>query len=524
MGRKRLKMNIIREVLKMSIEYQISNRKIARALKVSRPVVAKYLSVFNQSGLLYSELKNTNDDELLKIFKLQNNIDKPKLKRLYGNFPYYAKELTKTGVTRELLWQEYLEKEESGYSYSQFCYYFNKWQNNSALTMNLNHKAGDKLFVDFTGKKMKYYDRESGNFKFVEVFVGVLGASKLIYAEPLLSQDLDNWINGNQNAFLYIGGVPKAVVPDCLKSGVTKGSKYEPLINPVYNDFAEHYDTVILPARPYHPKDKALVENAVKIVYRYIFAPLRDETFYSLKELKVAFRKRLNILNSKQMQHLKISRFELFNKTDKAALKILPRERYERRFFKQLTVNANYHIFLREDLHYYSVPFKFRNKRVKVVYTGKKVEIYYKNMRLALHTRSNKANAYTTNPDHMPQSHKYIYEWTPQKFIDKASKLGIQTEQFIRAIINKMPHPEKAFKICSGILSLAEKYSSERIEKACSLGLKFEEYSYLKINNILKNGLENILEEDNHYTIPDHGNIRGKEYYLEKYKNNGVEL
>lgn len=520
MGRKRLKMNKIREVLRLGIEHGISNTQISGALNISRPIVKKYLSAFQQSGFFYSELKNITDDELLKILKLSNHHKKPKLQRLLEKFPGYVKELTRPGVTRKLLWREYIEEEETGYSYSQFCYYFNKWQNNSKLTMSIDHKSGDKLFVDFTGKKMPYYDGYGGSLKTAEVFVGVLGASKLIYAEPVESQKLDDWLNVGQNNFYYIGGVPHAIVPDCLKSGVTKGNKYEPLINPVYNDFAEHYNTVILPARPYHPQDKALVENAVTNVYRNIFAPLRDKIFYSLEELKAAVREQLDILNSKQMQILKISRFELFETTDKSALKPLPNEKYERRFFKQLTVAANYHIFLNEDLHSYSVPHKYRKKRVQVIYTPKIVEIYYNNRRLAIHQRSNKANGYTTNPDHMPANHKYIHDWSPQKFIDRGHKLGTGIEQFIQATIDKMPHPEKAFKICAGILSLADKYSIPRLEKACKVGLKFEEYSYLKINNILKNGLENILEEDdNYYKIPDHKNIRGQEYYKELQKS-----
>lgn len=517
MGRRRTKMNKIREVIRMCTELRLSENKTHLALALSRPTVSKYLEAFNKSGLSYREIKYLSDTELEEILGLGSRNIKQRLQILYDKFPDFAVELKKTGVTKQLLWEEYREEYPSGYSYSQFCYHFQNWQNSSKLTMHFQHKAGDKMFVDFAGKKMYYVDPDSGKTQEVQIFIGVLGASKLIYSEPVMTQQIDDWLNANHNTFRYFGGVPRAVVPDCLKSGVTKGNKYEPDINPVYADFAEHYGTAIIPARPYKPKDKALVENAVRMIYRNIFAPLRNRTFYSFEELKRAFRERLDILNSKKMQHLKISRFELWNKVEKNVLKPIPSERYERRFFKRLKVRSNYHIFLNEDEHYYSVPYKYRNKRVKVAYTAQNVEIFHNNLRIAFHKRSKQPGGYTTVLSHMPKNHRYIHDWTPQNFIDKAEKIGNDTAAFVRKVLKSKSHPEQGYKICAGLISLARKYGNIRLEKACRIGLEFNKFSYKSINNILKNGMENknkeVIKTDG--LLPVHENIRGKEYYLQ---------
>ncbi len=518
-------MNSIREVLKLSEKQYLSKRQIHRALKIARTTVSKYIEVFEQSGLKYTEIKDLSDDELFEILGLKNQESSVRFKELVRRFPKYIQELTRVGVTRYILWSEYLRETSDGYSYSQFCYHFQQWVNASKLSMHIDHKAGDKMYADFAGKKLSYHDSAIGKQQKVEVFISILPASNLIYVEPVMSQKKHDWISVNQNAFLYFGGVPKAIVPDCLKSAVTKGSKYEPELNREFFDFAEHYNTVILPARPYKPKDKAMVEQAVRIVYQSIYANLRNREFFSLGELKEAVKFELQKLNSRPMQHSKKSRFELFEHIEKKLLQPLPVERYERKYFKRLKVQSNYYIYLSQDRHYYSVPYIHRNKHVNVIYTEKNVEIYLKNERIAFYTRDKTPDHYSTNPDHMPSQHKYIYDWSPEKFINQAEEVGVATTAFVQKILAVKKHPEQAYKICSGIIALASKYTAQQMEVACEFCSKYNQITYKGVYNILKNGIENLLTEKNKITseIPEHSNIRGREYYLSLNNQNNIQ-
>jgi len=316
MPMRRISMEKIREIHRLKEQCQLSERAISRALNVSRPVVKDYLA---KAGLEYSEVKEFSDNELLEAIKGHHGSLSERYDVLRQKFDYFTKELKRPGVTIERLWQEYRAECPDGYSYSQFCYHFQLWRSASELTMHLDHKAGDKVFVDFTGKKLQIVDKKTGEIKDAEVFVAVLGASQLTYVEAIFSQKKADWLQANENAFHYFGGVLKAVVPDCLKSAVQTPDKYEPDINPEYADFAHHYRTAILPARPNRPKDKALVEGTVKIVYAWIFAALRNRTFFSLDELNQAIKEQLERYNSKPMQKLKISRKQLFEDTEKQA-------------------------------------------------------------------------------------------------------------------------------------------------------------------------------------------------------------
>ena len=413
------------------------------------------------------------------------------------------------------LWEEHKAEYGDVYSYSRFCYHFQVWRNSSELTMHIEHKSGDKTFVDFTGKKLQIKNSILGEERDVEVFVAILGASQLTYVEAVESQKKADWIRVNENAFRYFGGVTRGIVPDCLKSGVTKGDKYEPDLNPEYLDFAKHYGTTILPARPYRPKDKALVENAVRIVYAWIFAPLRNQTFYSLKDLNDAISVELESYNSKPMQRLKISRRELFNETEKSELKPLPREMYEFKRFCKLKVQFNYHIFLSEDRHYYSVPYQHRGKKVDVMYTESTVDISYNHVRLTFHKRDRQLNGYTTLKEHMPSHHKWVTGWSAERLIKWADSLGDSVKMLVEIILNSREHPEQGFKVCLGILNMSKEYGGLRLNKACKRSIYFHNYSYKGVKNILKNGLEDMeLDEELPYqSLPEHENIRGNKYY-----------
>jgi len=514
MVNRRTSMKKVREVLRLKEEAGLSNRQIARSLKISRPVVAQYLIDFKAEGLRYEDIKQLNDNELLKILEKSKQRKSEKYKILSEKFEYFLKELKKTGVTLQVLWEEYRRDYPDGYEYSQFCYHFQVWRNATKVHMHIEHKAGDKMFVDYAGKKFIIYDRLTEKPEKVSVFVAVLGASQLTYAEATRTQKQRDWILSNENALRYFGGAPKAIVPDCLKTGVKKGSKYEPRINPVYLDFAEHYDTAIVPARPYSPRDKALAEIAVEIIYTRLFAPLRNRKFYSIEELNRAFLELLEKHNDTFFQRTKISRRMLFNETEKDVLKSLPDRRYEYKDFSNPRVQFNYHAELKEDRHYYSVPYRLNGEKVLMFYTSNTVEIYHDNARVAFHKRDYKKYGYTTSRKHMPPEHKFYAGWTPQRFINWGGKIGKETEILVQNVMKRKKHPEQAFKSCLGILNFSKKYGDERLNSACARALQFEAYSYNSIKNILEKGLDKIEEtEELLPCFSSHKNIRGAEYY-----------
>ena len=506
-------MNKIREILRLS-ELKLSQRKIAEALSTSRKVISDIMKKATYLGISYSIIRELQDDTLTEMFGFDNSREPTNQDKLKDFFPYVYKELKRPGVTLQILWEEYLQIEPDGYQYSRFCYHFNLWKKEKEVTMHMEHKSGDKTFVDFTGKKLKVIERETGEEKDIEVFVAILGASQLTYVEATRSQKKEEFIQATENAFIYFDGVSNAIVPDCLKSAVTKGDKYEPDINPEYGDFARHYNTAILPARPNRPRDKALVENAVGIVYTRIFAPLRNWKFYSLEELNRAIKGLLESHNNMAMQKLKKSRREQFEESERSYLKPLPIERYQIRKFAQATVQLNYHAYLSEDKHYYSVPYRFKGKKVQIIYTIETVEIFHKNERLALYKRNYTNNRYTTNKDHMPSHHRYVAEWNPERIENWAGKIGSYVKEMAIQIMQRKSHPEQGYKAALGVIHLAKKYDNERLNAACKRALTFNNYSYMAVKNILEKNLDKV--NDNQKTqalLFNHENIRGEHYY-----------
>jgi len=514
MPMRRISMEKVREIIRLYQCCGLKQRAIARALGVSRPVVKAYIDNIQSAGLDYAEIEKMEDDALLQLIEGAGATSE-RYKVLRQNFEYFAKELKRPGVTLERLWQEYRAEHPEGYSYSQFCYHFQVWRQTSTLTMHIEHKVGDKMFVDFTGKKLEIVNKHTGEIEEVEVFVALLAASQYTYVEAVVSQKKDDWLKANQNAFEYFGAVPRAVVPDCLKSAVTTPNKYEPDINPEYADFARHFQTVILPARPNSPKDKALVEGAVRIVYAWIFAALRDRIFHSIEELNQAIHQELESYNARPMQKYGLSRKALFEQIEKAALLPLPQERYTRRNFKSLKVQFNYHIYLSDDKHHYSVPYRYRASQVRVIYTDMVVEIFHKNNRIAFHKRDRTANGYSTIKEHMPSHHRVISDWNPQRLITWADNTGKYVKAVIEHILEHRQHPEQAYKVCLGILNLTKKFDKQRIDKACHIAIEFQHYSYKGIKNILENRLESrqldCFESQSFATA--HANIRGNHYY-----------
>ena len=509
-----LRMTLVRQIL-IQKSKGTSNSEISRILDISRPTVIKYVNKTESIGLNWKSLLNLSDSELSGHFmETDSKKDEDRLVDMNDRFSYMDKELKRTGVTRYRLWLEYKQESPHGYNYSRFCYHYQMWRKQMDIPMHFEHKAGDKMQVDFAGKKLAYLDREKGKLIPVEVFVAILLASQYTYVEATESQRKEDFIGCLENALYYFKGVPRAIVTDNLKSGVNKASRYEAELNASLEEFGNHYSTGIMATRPYKPRDKPLVEGAVRIVYNRIYASLRDRTFYSLWEINQAIREELIAYNTICFQGRDYSRKDLYEKTEKAILAPLANERYEIKHYAMCTVQKSSHIKLGCDKHYYSVPFRYTGKKVKVVYTRRDVEIYLGYDRIAFHLRSRKAFGYTTLADHMPSVHRFISEWNPEKFERWATGIGAPTSAMIQAVLNSKKHPEQTYKSCLGILSFARKVGKERLNNACLRALSFHSISYRTVKEILEKGLDNDTSQQELFTvIPRHENIRGKDYY-----------
>jgi transposase len=514
MSKTKILMEKIREILKLSIGQKMSLRAVSSATGVCKTSVGEYLREFKRSGLPYEKLPKLNDDKLASLFENSKCASNKKYKELSVEFAGYEKELKRPGVSLYLLWEEYKNKHPEGLSYARFCHHYKMWKGKHKPEMHMIYKAGEKMFVDFAGKKQSIVDIETGEIIEVEVFVAILASSQKTYVEACYDQKKETWIRLQVNAFEYFGGVTRAIVPDNLKSGITKACKYEPVVNETYQDFADHYNTVILPARPGKPKDKSFVESAVNIIYHRIYAPLRDMTFFSLDELNVSMWQELEKHNNTPFQKRDSTRNILFEEIEREELISLPPTRYELKEFLKLRVEFNYHIFFKEDKHSYSVPYKYAGLKVKVVYTHSVVEIYDNNERIAFHKRNRKAYEYTTVPEHMPPNHQFIAGWDTSRFLRWSQKIGETAYEFIQKLLDSKAHPEQAFKACMGVLRLEKKYGKEAFESVCKNAIEFNCISYRFIDNSLKNKTY-LLSSDKEESaeLPEHENIRGKANY-----------
>jgi transposase len=477
--------------------------------------VKKYISLYQMLDIHIDDLLKKSDSELEEMFsKNTSAIITPQSQDLYDFFPYMERELKKVGSTRQSLWEEYIEKHPDGIRSTQFGERYKRWSKKVNPVMHMNHKAGDKMFIDYAGKTLKLIDKESGEIKEVQFFVAILGASQYTYAEASFSQKKEDFIKSIENALYYFQGVPQAIVPDNLRSAVTKSNRYEPTINDTLLDFAEHYETTILPARAYKPRDKSLAEGAVKILYQRIYSALRNKTFNKLNDLNEAIWKELELHNNKKLTGRPYSRLQLFKEDEQKKLAPLRVDRYEIKQLTHATVMQNSHVCLSKDKHYYSVPYKYIRKKVKIMFTSDNVEIYYKYIRIALHQRNYKTYNYTTIKEHLASTHQFITDWTPQRFINWGTSIDESVKLFITNLLEKKQHPEQAYKSCMGVLSFSKKVGNERLIKACKRALEYEIYNYKIIQKILENGLDMLPGgEDNQRDLPKHHNIRGKNYY-----------
>lgn len=507
-------MSKIRQILRMYTQGE-SKLKISDHSGVARNTLKKYIKRFIRLGLTQDEIESMSDEQLDKLFGEQPVKDRgARYDTLKALFPHIEKELRKRGITRLRLWSEYKSKHPDGYSRSQFCELYNAWLKISHPTMHIEHKVGDKMYIDFAGGKLSYIDKQTGEIIENEVFVAILGASQLTYIEATESQKQEDFIQCCENALHYYGGVPQAIVPDNLRSAVTKSSKYEPTLNETYEHFAYHYSTAVLPTRAYKPKDKSLVEGAVKIAYRRIYAELYGTNYYSLEELNLAIKEALEKHNNTRLTDRNYSRREFFEETEKAVLQPLPSHRFEFKRRQLCTVASNGHVCLREDKHYYSVPYQYIGKKVKILYNRNYVEVFFKYGLITCHERGRKMYRYTTVKEHLATAHQFIADWNPEKFISMAGDIGESVQKFVRKVLEHKPHPEQAYKSCMGILHFERKVGKERLNAACDRALDYGTYSYSIIKSILERNLDMINEpQEDLQCIPEHDNIRGKSYY-----------
>jgi transposase len=514
MLKNRLIMSKIRQLLRLHTQGK-SKMFIKEHTGLSRNTVKKYIKLFRESKLTYQELAELSDKDLNDLFGNNKPVESAKrLIKLIELLPDIDKSLKRKGATLELVWNDYFKAHPDGYRFTQFCKHYNDWKRQSNPVMHMEHKAGDKMFVDFAGEKMKIVDRQTGEEKEAEVFVAILGASQMVYVEATESQKKEDFITVCENAMHYYGGVPQAIVPDNLKSAVTKSDRYEPTVNETFEDFAEHYGTTILPARAYRPKDKALVEGMVKIIYRRIYTVISKETYFSLAELNEAIRKALEELNNTFFRGRDYSRSQQFDEIEKTALQPLPVNRYEFKKQQMVTVLKDGHVCLGEDKHYYSVPYRFIGKKVKIIYTKEKLNIYLDHECIASHDRLKGKFIYTTMPEHVASTHRYVTEWSAEKFIRWAEKVGPDAKMLVEQILCKKQHPEQSYKSCMGILRLAGKVGDERLNKACRMALEFGYINYKAVLDILMKNLDKTSPDDpDNGDLPPHDNIRGGDYF-----------
>jgi len=506
-------MRKVRDVLRLSLCEGLSLRQVAAALQVPFTTVADHVRRAKAAGLSWPLPDGLDDDALEAL--LFAAAAPPAERRPMPDWEKVHVELRRPQVTLMLLWLEYRETFADGYAYSQFCALYRQWRAHVDVVMRQEHKAGEKCFVDFPGRQVPIYDEATGEVAFgAELFVAVLGASSYLFAEALRSQELLHWVTGHCQAFEFFGGCPAIVVCDNLRSAVTRPHRYEPDVNATYSEMAAHYGVAIIPARSYKPRDKAKVEAGVLLAERWIMARLRNERFESLGEANIEIRRLVDWVNDRPFKKLAGSRRSLFEQLDRPALRPLPAERYQFATWRQARVNIDYHIEVRADRHYYSVPYHLAGQVVDVRLAAATVEVFHRHRRVASHVRKFSAG-YSTDPAHMPESHRRHASWTPGRIIAWANQTGPATAKLAEAIMAARRHPEQGFRSCLGIVRLGDRYGRDRLEAACERALAVRAYSYRSVESILRTGLDRqpLPADGPPRAHPSHDNVRGRDYY-----------
>src|SRR5215475_3915525 len=487
MLRQRLSMRQIQEVLRLKWAARLSERQIAHSLGLSRPTVAAYVRRAQVAGLSWP-LPDGLDAATLDQRLFPSSATPVPATRLVPDWATVHHELKRKGVILFLLWQEYKATTPEGFQYSWFCHAYRAWASKLTLVMRQTHRAGEKLFVDYAGQGIPIVNAQTGEVHEAALFIAVLGASNYTYAEATWTQSLPDWIGSHVRALTFFGGVPQLVIPDNLKAGVAKACRYEPELNPTYAEWARHYNTAVLPARPYKPKDKAKVEVGVQIVERWILAQLRHQQFFSLAELNTAIAALLTTLNHRPFKKLPGSRHSQFLTYEQPALKPLPAIPYEYAEWRHARVHLDYHLEI--EGHFYSVPHRFVRQAVDVRLTATTIEVFHKGERIATHRRSSRKGSHTTLAEHMPKAHQRHLEWTPGRFLNWAQTIGPATRTLVQHLLEHRAHPEQGYRSCLGLLQLAKRYSAPRLEAACQKAISLGAFTRRSVASILAHGLD----------------------------------
>lgn len=514
MPQKGLSMRKIKEVLRLRFAADLDQNQIARSCSIGQSTVHRYLKKAAAAGLTWPLPEEYDDRQLNELlFPLRPCCSEPN-RQASVDFAEVHRELkTHRHLTLQLIWEEYRQNQSDGYGYSRFCELYQRWIRNHNVVMRQDHLPGEKMFVDWAGPTVPIYDPRTGEVTPASLFVAVLGNSTYTFARAAIGQGLANWIGCHVHAFEFFAGTTKLIVPDNPRTGVDRACRYEPDINRTYHEMSQHYGTAIMPARPYKPRDKAKVENAVLVAERWILAALRHHKFFALAELQDAIAPLLERLNNRPFRKREGTRASLYVSEDRPALQALPAERYVIADWKTVRASIDYHVEI--DRHYYSVPYQLAGQQLEARSTAMTVEVFDAGKRIASHVRSSVPYHHTTVHEHMPKSHQAHLEWTPSRLIHWAATVGTATAAVVRTILENKPHPEMGYRACLGIMRLAKTYSNQRMEAASQRAIDLQACSYASLRSILKRSLDQqpTINIEPERTGPRHENLRGAEYY-----------
>lgn len=513
MPTEKLSMRKIKAVLKLHHEQLLGNREIARRLRMSAGSVSTYLTRARAAKLTWPLASEWTED---KIYSALFPDTSKSPKHPQPDFSKIHKELKRKGVTLLLLWYEYLSNYPQGYSYSRYCELYQEFIGKLKPSMRLIHHAGEKVFVDYSGLTVPWIDKSTGEIHKAQIFVAVLGASNYTFIEATADQSLTSWVQSHIHTFNFFGGVPVCIVPDNLKSGVTKSHLYDPDVNRTFQDMADHYGVAVVPARVRAPQDKAKAEVGVQGIQRWILAPLRDVTFFSVNEINEAIQPLVKAYNERPFYELEGTRLSQYLEIDKPALKPLPLKSYSYAEWKKVRAGIDYHIVIEK--HYYSVPYRFLKEIIDVRISSNTIECFHKGSRIAIHPRVMRYG-HSTIHEHMPKAHQDYAEWTPERMLSWASTIGPNTGRLIQELMQLHKIPEQSYRSCLGILRFSKQYGNARLENAAIRALHIGAIRYKNIESILKSGLDqqplSLLGDETMTaeSIRIHDNVRGSSYY-----------
>ncbi len=512
MAGKRVTMRNIREVLRLSLSAKLSLRKISASTKLSVGAIHKLLEKARQLQLSWPLPDDLDDAALARQFYPQSDTVKS-TKFFVPDWAEVHLELKRKGVTKHLLREEYTRQHPNRcYSYSQFCDRYMNWQKKQQRSMRQVHKAGEKLFVDYAGQTIPIVCGSTGEVRTAQIFVAVPGASNHTYM--LKRRVRSHYQTGWKTMLGHLSSlvVPKIVIPDNLKSGVSKACRYDPDLNPSYQQLAAHYDVAVIPARPYKPKDKSKAEVGVQIIERRILAKLRHQTFFSPGELNQCIKALLKEVNLKLFKQLDGNRLSLFESPDKPALAPLPKLPYHYVDIKSAKVGIDYHI--KYDRHNYSVPHHLVGEKVELHVSDKQPGVYFRGKAICHHIRKHRPGA-TTEPQHMPKRHEKHHEWNPGRFLNRAGSIGSEVTKWIKHQLDSRTHPEQAYNLCLGVLKLSKIYSNERLNNACAIANQHKLDRYRHISDILKSNQDKLVNsKQQSFDLPQHHEkIRGSDAF-----------